>query len=42
MTAKIHYFDLKVGGGDRMSLFYPDKETRMKGKTTQKEDKFSA
>lgn len=42
MTAKIHYFDLKVGGGYQMSLFYPDKEIRMKGKTTQNEDKFSA
>lgn len=42
MTAKIHYFDLKVDGGYQMSLFYPDKEISMKGKTAQKEDKFSA
>jgi uncharacterized protein YndB with AHSA1/START domain len=42
MTAKIHYFDLGVGGGYQMSLFYPDNETDIKGKTTNKEDRFSA
>lgn len=42
MTAKIHYFDLRIGGGYQMSLFYPEREMNSKGKTTSKEDKFSA
>ena len=42
MTAKVQQFDLRVGGGYQMSLFYPDKETDSKGKTNSKEDKFSA
>lgn len=42
MTAKVHYFDLRVGGGYQMSLYYPENETKMKGKTTGKEDKFTA
>jgi len=42
MTAKVHNFDLRVGGGYRMSLFYPDSEKEMKGKTSGKEDRFSA
>jgi uncharacterized protein YndB with AHSA1/START domain len=42
MTAKVHNFDLRVGGGYEMSLFYPDNEKEMKGKTTEKEDKFTA
>ena len=42
MTGKIHSFDLKIGGGYQMSLFYlpPEKESR--GKTTEKEDRFTA
>ena len=42
MTAKVHNFDLRIGGGYEMSLFYPDNETEMTGKTTGKEDKFTA
>lgn len=42
MTAKVHNFDLSVGGGYKMSLFYPDSEQQMKGKTTDKEDRFTA
>ena len=42
MKAKVHYFDLKVGGGYQMSLFYPDNESRFKGKTSDKEDRFTA
>lgn len=42
MTAKIHNFDLRVGGGYQMSLFYPDSEKEMRGKTTGKEDKYTA
>jgi len=42
MKAKVHYFDLKVGGGYQMSLFYPDNEVEFTGKTSDKEDKFTA
>lgn len=42
MTAKVHNFDLRVGGGYQMSLFYPDSEKGLKGKTTDKEDKYIA
>ncbi|MES2381925.1 MAG: SRPBCC domain-containing protein [Bacteroidota bacterium] len=40
MKGKIHDFDLKVGGGYSMSLFYLDGETE--GKTAANEDRFSA
>ena len=40
MVGKIHDFNLKVGGGYTMSLFYIDKETA--GKTSENEDRFSA
>lgn len=42
MTAKVHNFDLKVGGGYEMSLFYPESEKKMQGKTQGKEDRFTA
>ncbi len=42
MTARIYNFDLRVGGGYQMSLYYPGSEKEMKGKTAEKEDKFSA
>ena len=42
MTAKVHNFDLRVGGGYEMSLFYPDSEKVMEGKTQGKEDRFTA
>lgn len=42
MKAKVHHFDLKIGGGYQMSLFYPDSENEIKGKTTAKEDKYTA
>lgn len=42
MTAKIHHFDLRIGGGYQMSLFYPDSEKEMTGKTVGKEDRFTA
>ena len=45
MTAKIHNFDFRAGGGYEMSLYYPDDETdkssEMKGKTKEKEDRFT-
>jgi len=40
MIGKIHDFDLKVGGGYTMSLFYIDNETV--GKTSGNEDRFTA
>ncbi|MBU9064584.1 SRPBCC domain-containing protein [Phocaeicola vulgatus] len=40
MTGKIHDFDLKVGGGYEMSLYYKDNKTQ--GKTSGNEDRFSA
>lgn len=42
MTAKVHEFDLRVGGGYEMSLFYPQSERERHGKTSQHEDRFSA
>jgi len=42
MTAKVHSYDLREGGGYTMSLFYPDDELKMTGKTSGKEDKFTA
>jgi uncharacterized protein YndB with AHSA1/START domain len=38
MTGKIHEFDARVGGGYRMSLFYPPTERSFRGKTSDKED----
>jgi uncharacterized protein YndB with AHSA1/START domain len=38
MTGKIHAFDGRVGGGYRMSLFYPPDERSFRGKTAEKED----
>lgn len=40
MVGKVHDFDLRVGGGYTMSLFYLDTETT--GKTSGNEDLFSA
>ena len=42
MTAKIHNFNLMVGGGYEMSLIYPDSDTKSKGKTQDKEDRYTA
>ena len=42
MTGKVHSFDLKVGGGYQMSLFYPPSEKELRGKTSEKEDRFTA
>jgi uncharacterized protein YndB with AHSA1/START domain len=38
MTGKIHEFDARVGGGYRMSLYYPPSERVFRGKTSEKED----
>jgi uncharacterized protein YndB with AHSA1/START domain len=39
MTGKIHAFDARVGGGYRMSLFYPPDQRAFRGKTSDKEDR---
>ena len=38
MTGRIHTFDARVGGGYRMSLFYPPNEGSSRGKTSDRED----
>jgi uncharacterized protein YndB with AHSA1/START domain len=38
MTGIIHEFDARVGGGYRMSLFYPPAEPMSHGKTSDRED----
>jgi uncharacterized protein YndB with AHSA1/START domain len=42
MTGKVHQFDLREGGGYTMSLFYPDSDNTMTGKTSTNEDRFTA
>jgi uncharacterized protein YndB with AHSA1/START domain len=42
MTARVHAFDLRVGGGYRMSLFYPASDRLNRGKTAGREDRFTA
>jgi uncharacterized protein YndB with AHSA1/START domain len=41
MTGEIHEFDARVGGGYRMSLFYPPTERSFRGKTSDREDMFT-
>ncbi|MDN3667990.1 SRPBCC family protein [Echinicola jeungdonensis] len=40
MKGKVHDFDFKVGGGYKISLFYPSSEKESKGKTKDNEDRF--
>jgi uncharacterized protein YndB with AHSA1/START domain len=42
MHGKMHQFDLRIGGGYKMSLFYPSSETSRHGKTSANEDQFTA
>jgi uncharacterized protein YndB with AHSA1/START domain len=42
MRGKVHEFDARVGGGYRMSLFYPPSEQVYRGKTSEREDRFTA
>lgn len=42
MTGKVHAFDLRVGGGYQMSLYYPASETAARGKTSAREDRYTA
>ena len=41
MTGEIHAFDARVGGGYRMSLYYPPDEKDFRGKTSEKEDRLA-
>jgi uncharacterized protein YndB with AHSA1/START domain len=42
MTGVMHEFDGQVGGGYRMSLFYPESEQQHRGKTADREDVVNA
>jgi uncharacterized protein YndB with AHSA1/START domain len=42
MTGEVHQFDLRVGGGYEMSLYYPSSEEVEHGKTSAGEDRFWA
>lgn len=42
MTGKVHEFDARVGGGYRMSLYYPASEQMPRGKTAEREDRYTA
>ena len=42
MTGKVHAFDGRAGGGYEMSLFYPASDTVHSGKSTEKEDRYTA
>ncbi|HEX9133713.1 MAG TPA: SRPBCC domain-containing protein, partial [Ktedonobacteraceae bacterium] len=38
----VHRFDYRVGGGDQMSLYYPSTEKTFRGKTSEREDRYTA
>jgi uncharacterized protein YndB with AHSA1/START domain len=42
MTGEVHYFDCRVGGGYQMSLYYPPSEKNFRGKTREREDRYTA
>jgi uncharacterized protein YndB with AHSA1/START domain len=42
MTGEFYSFDARVGGGYRMSLFYPPSEQVFRGKTSEREDNVTA
>ncbi len=42
MTGEVHSFDYRVGGGYQMSLYYPSSEKTFRGKTSEREDRFTA
>lgn len=42
MTGEVHHFDERVGGGYQMSLYYPSSETIPRGKTQDREDRYTA
>jgi uncharacterized protein YndB with AHSA1/START domain len=42
MTGEIYSFDARIGGGYRMSLFYPPSEQDFRGRTAEREDNFTS
>lgn len=42
MTGEVHNFDYRVGGGYQMSLYYPPSEATARGKTSAREDRYTA
>jgi uncharacterized protein YndB with AHSA1/START domain len=42
MTGEVHSFDGRVGGGYQMSLYYPPSTTNAPGKTSDREDRYTA
>ena len=42
MTGEVHSFDDRVGGGYQMSLYYPSSEITSRGKTEDREDRYTA
>ena len=42
MTGEVHRFDYRVGGGYQMSLYYPSSEQTLRGKTQDREDRYTA
>ena len=42
MTAKVHQFDWREGGGYEMSLYYTANESGPRGKTTPGEDRYTS
>ena len=42
MSGRVHEFDLRVGGGYQMSLYYPESDENARGKTSDREDRYTA
>lgn len=42
MTGEVHRFDGRVGGGYEMSLYYPASEKTARGKSSEREDRYTA
>ncbi len=42
MTGEVHSFDDRIGGGYQMSLYYPSTEKTFRGKTSEREDRYTA
>lgn len=42
MTGEVHHFDCRVGGGYQMSLYYPSSDKTSRGKTREREDRYTA
>jgi uncharacterized protein YndB with AHSA1/START domain len=42
MTGEVHQFDFRVGAGYEMSLYYPATEKDARGKTSAREDRYTA